>query len=288
MLADAHSLPARDACGRCCGHASWRRSANPDRQDLRPRHARDPRRGARRRRRHRRLRALSEKPAPRLGLEPAARSRRARGRGAHCASRSSSMPTTRRSTRSSRRFDPDLLQLHGAETPERVAAIRARFGRPVMKAIGIAEAADLAARRRLSRRRRPAPPRRQAAARRGRAARRQRRSPSTGGCSPALTASTALHAVGRPRRRDNVAAAIALTRRRARRRLVRASRAGPATRTRTRSRPSSRPRARPSPRLRTEEQGRRDRRRRSPTPSAPGRTSAAISACSAAASSPRR
>src|ERR687894_532282 len=40
-------------------------------------------------------------------------------------------------------FDPDLLQLHGSETPERVAAIRARFGRPVMKAIGIAEAADL-------------------------------------------------------------------------------------------------------------------------------------------------
>jgi phosphoribosylanthranilate isomerase len=42
-------------------------------------------------------------------------------------------------------FDPDLLQLHGAETPERVAAIRARLKRPVMKAIGIASAADLAA-----------------------------------------------------------------------------------------------------------------------------------------------
>ena len=42
-------------------------------------------------------------------------------------------------------FDPDLLQLHGAETPERVAAIRARLRRPVMKAIGIAAAADLAA-----------------------------------------------------------------------------------------------------------------------------------------------
>ncbi|GEO14695.1 phosphoribosylanthranilate isomerase [Microvirga aerophila] len=40
-------------------------------------------------------------------------------------------------------LDPDLLQLHGHEGPERVAAIRARFGRPVMKAIGIAEAADL-------------------------------------------------------------------------------------------------------------------------------------------------
>ncbi len=41
-------------------------------------------------------------------------------------------------------FDPDLLQLHGSETPERVAAIRARFGRPVMKAVGIADAGDLA------------------------------------------------------------------------------------------------------------------------------------------------
>lgn len=39
----------------------------------------------------------------------------------------------------------DLLQLHGAETPERCAALRARFGLPVMKALGVAEAADLAA-----------------------------------------------------------------------------------------------------------------------------------------------
>ncbi len=41
-------------------------------------------------------------------------------------------------------LDPGLLQLHGSETPERVAAIRARFGLPVMKAIGIGEPADLA------------------------------------------------------------------------------------------------------------------------------------------------
>jgi len=40
-------------------------------------------------------------------------------------------------------LDPGLLQLHGCESPERVAAIRARFGLPVMKAIGIGEA-DLA------------------------------------------------------------------------------------------------------------------------------------------------
>jgi len=37
----------------------------------------------------------------------------------------------------------DMLQLHGSESVERVAEIRARYGLPVMKAIGIAEAADL-------------------------------------------------------------------------------------------------------------------------------------------------
>lgn len=40
--------------------------------------------------------------------------------------------------------NPDMLQLHGLETPERVAAIRARFGKPVMKAIRVATAADAA------------------------------------------------------------------------------------------------------------------------------------------------
>lgn len=39
----------------------------------------------------------------------------------------------------------DMLQLHGSESPERAAAIRARFGKPVMKAIAVAGAADLAA-----------------------------------------------------------------------------------------------------------------------------------------------
>lgn len=38
----------------------------------------------------------------------------------------------------------DMLQLHGKESPERVSEIRARYGLPVMKAIGIAEEADLA------------------------------------------------------------------------------------------------------------------------------------------------
>jgi len=38
---------------------------------------------------------------------------------------------------------PDLLQLHGKEAPDRVAAVRKRFGLPVMKALPIAERADL-------------------------------------------------------------------------------------------------------------------------------------------------
>lgn len=39
----------------------------------------------------------------------------------------------------------DMLQLHGHETPERVAEIRARSGLPVMKAMGIASRADMEA-----------------------------------------------------------------------------------------------------------------------------------------------
>lgn len=39
---------------------------------------------------------------------------------------------------------PDMLQLHGKETPERVTALRARFGLPVMKAVPIAARKDLA------------------------------------------------------------------------------------------------------------------------------------------------
>ena len=38
----------------------------------------------------------------------------------------------------------DLLQFHGAETPERVAEAKRRFGLPVMKAVPIAAAADVA------------------------------------------------------------------------------------------------------------------------------------------------
>ncbi|MEZ5796870.1 MAG: phosphoribosylanthranilate isomerase [Paracoccaceae bacterium] len=38
----------------------------------------------------------------------------------------------------------DMLQLHGHETPDRVAELRARHGLPVMKALGVADEGDLA------------------------------------------------------------------------------------------------------------------------------------------------
>jgi phosphoribosylanthranilate isomerase len=38
--------------------------------------------------------------------------------------------------------DPDYIQLHGSETPERVAEIAHRFQRPVMKAVKVATSAD--------------------------------------------------------------------------------------------------------------------------------------------------
>jgi phosphoribosylanthranilate isomerase len=38
--------------------------------------------------------------------------------------------------------DPDLLQLHGEETPERLRQVRGRWGKPVMKAIKVAIAED--------------------------------------------------------------------------------------------------------------------------------------------------
>ena len=42
-------------------------------------------------------------------------------------------------------LQPDLLQLHGREPPVRVAALKRRFGLPVMKAIAVAAKGDLAA-----------------------------------------------------------------------------------------------------------------------------------------------
>ncbi len=46
---------------------------------------------------------------------------------------------------------PDMLQLHGKESPERVALVRTLFGLPVMKAIPVAARADLAAVRQYAR-----------------------------------------------------------------------------------------------------------------------------------------
>jgi len=39
---------------------------------------------------------------------------------------------------------PDFLQLHGRETPARVAEVRARFGKPLIRAMAIAVASDFA------------------------------------------------------------------------------------------------------------------------------------------------
>ena len=41
-------------------------------------------------------------------------------------------------------FDPDYLQLHGSESPERVEAIRAEVGVPIIKALPIGDADDVA------------------------------------------------------------------------------------------------------------------------------------------------
>jgi phosphoribosylanthranilate isomerase len=44
-----------------------------------------------------------------------------------------------------RHVNPDIFQLHGSETPARCQEISQRTGRPIMKALGVSEAADLAA-----------------------------------------------------------------------------------------------------------------------------------------------
>jgi phosphoribosylanthranilate isomerase len=40
-------------------------------------------------------------------------------------------------------LDPDMIQLHGRESPERVSAVRETYGRPVVKALGVRQGADL-------------------------------------------------------------------------------------------------------------------------------------------------
>ena len=51
----------------------------------------------------------------------------------------------RRAAELAQALRPDWLQLHGRETPEQTAALRRAAGLPVIKALGIAGAADLAA-----------------------------------------------------------------------------------------------------------------------------------------------
>lgn len=46
------------------------------------------------------------------------------------------------------KLNPDLIQLHGHETPERVAHIRNLAGLPLIKAVGVRDASDIAAARR--------------------------------------------------------------------------------------------------------------------------------------------
>ena len=135
---------------------------------------------------------------------------RAGGRGARRGPRPSgwsSTPPTPRS-RPLQAVPLDVLQLHGYETPERVAEIALRFGCRVIKALRVETPADLAHAAGLRRGRRHDPVRRQAAAGRG-LARRPRpavRLAAAGGRRlerPWLLAG-GLHA-------GNVAAAVALT-----------------------------------------------------------------------------
>ena len=76
-------------------------------------------------------------------------------------------------------LQPDMLQLHGTETPARVAEIKRKYGREVMKALPVESKADLAVAVVLCRRLRPHPVRRRAAQGRD-AAGRPRRGCSTG------------------------------------------------------------------------------------------------------------
>jgi phosphoribosylanthranilate isomerase len=82
-------------------------------------------------------------PSPRnLGIEAA------RVLGARAAGRAKKVAlsvdaTDAELTRAIEALKPDMLQLHGEETPERVVAVRSRFGLPVMKALPMEARSDL-------------------------------------------------------------------------------------------------------------------------------------------------
>ena len=139
---------------------------------------------------------------------------------------------------------PDILQLHGRESPARVKEIGRRFGRATMKAIGVAAPEDLAAAEAydgvadflLI----DAKPPKDAALPGGNGL------PFDWRLARGFSSADALAAVGRPRSGQCRRGDRADGRARRRRLLGRRERAG-ASRTKRRSRPSSPPRARPSP-----------------------------------------
>ncbi|HZD92333.1 MAG TPA: phosphoribosylanthranilate isomerase [Pseudolabrys sp.] len=82
-------------------------------------------------------------PSPRhLGFD-AARALRARVKGRAAVVALTVDATDTMLTDIVREIRPDMLQLHGKETPDRVVAVRTRFGLPVMKALPIATRHDL-------------------------------------------------------------------------------------------------------------------------------------------------
>ena len=88
-------------------------------------------------------------PASPRKIDPMAATRLAapaRGRGAKVVALTVD-PTDADLEALTRDFQPDLLQLHGKETPARVREIAARTGLGIIKAMPVSEAADIAAAR---------------------------------------------------------------------------------------------------------------------------------------------
>src|SRR5205807_470065 len=86
-----------------------------------------------------------EKSPRNLALEAAARlAEPARGRGVQLVALAVD-PTDVQVDEIARTFRPDLIQLHGRESPSRTRQIAVRAGVGVIKTLPVAEAADLAA-----------------------------------------------------------------------------------------------------------------------------------------------
>ena len=219
----------RQSVGAACGEprlqGPGRVDASVRGQNLRPEDARGARRGARGRRRL--VGFVFFPPSPRH-VEFEARARSARGARPSAQGGALGRRHDDELAASIEALAPDLLQLHGEETPERVAAVRARFGLPVMKALPIAERADLVADPALRQGGRP-PDLRRACAARGDAAGRAR--PAVRLAPPrALRGRRAVHALGRARCRQRGGGAAHHRRARRRcllRRRARARREGP-------------------------------------------------------------